>query len=78
MFYYSPSNQKIMETNETKKQELINSIISQLTDDPNSDKEELILAFFEIANNAPNGNTVCAFQRLFFILKDAQELKQLM
>ena len=61
-----------------KKNELIENIISQLTIDPKSDGDELMKSFFTIAGNEASSHTISAFQNLYYILKDAETLKDLL
>ena len=63
---------------EKRKAELTKSIITWLTESPDSIEKELISNFFTIANDTPTDKTVSAFQLLWYVLNDAKELKKLM
>jgi hypothetical protein len=69
---------EVMQNFLIKKNELIEKIISQLTLDPSSDGNELVKAFFVIAETGPSDRTISAFQNMYYILKDAKELKHLL
>ena len=66
------------EQNEKRKVELKANIIHWLTDEPEILEAELISSFFLIASQNPTDERASAFQRLWYIISDAKELKKLM
>ena len=66
-----------METNETKKQVLIDRIINQLKGNAQADIDQLTEAIILVASNEPSESAIVLFQRLYYVLKDVRELEQL-
>ena len=77
-FEMSAKEIELFEQSEKRKKELKSNIIDWLTDEPEVLEKELISGYFLITSLNSSDERASAFQRLWYIISDAKELKKLM